>query len=151
MGGSLRVVQQVGFDAPLSELLLRELGCAGVCFAQTEESAAAVLEAYGTSALVVSNRLHALLFGWACGAVPLAVVDGGHDAKIAGVFRQVGLEDLLLPVSRIADLPEVAMSLVARRDEWRRRLQPLFAAERERLRLIFAAEAWRGAQAPGSP
>lgn len=144
-GLSLRVVQQVTFDEELSEILAQDLRCERVIFEQNEHSARAVLDAYAVSSIVVSNRLHGLLFGWARGAIPLAIVEEKYDEKIIGLFRQVGLQQLILPISRLAEVADVIVGLVGRQEYWRCRLHSVFSAQQERLRSVFENQALKGA------
>jgi polysaccharide pyruvyl transferase WcaK-like protein len=48
--------------------------------------------------IVVSNRLHCLLLGARCGAIPVALTIGRHS-KVVSLFRTVGWESLVLDVT----------------------------------------------------
>lgn len=52
-------------------------------------------EYYRSKAAVVSNRLHCLLMGAACGCLPIALVDPKHD-KVRALYETVGLGELLV-------------------------------------------------------
>jgi polysaccharide pyruvyl transferase WcaK-like protein len=53
-------------------------------------------EFYDRTLIVVSNRLHVLLFAISRGAVPLALTSGDLNAKVVGVMSDLGLEDNIL-------------------------------------------------------
>lgn len=142
-GWSIRVVQQVTLDEKLSESVMQRLGCSWASFAQTETSASAVLDAYADSAIVVSNRLHALLFGWACGAIPIAIVDPQHDSKIAGLFQQVGLQELILDCSHFGSLNERVQALTDCELEWQGRLRSVFLEQQAMLSRVFSQKTVR--------
>lgn len=67
---------------------------------------------YADCASVYSNRLHALLIGLSCGAVPYAVVDRSADAKIVGVFESIGMLGFVLDLGT-SHQPVVVTSEVA--------------------------------------
>lgn len=91
------MVTQVSRDRPFNARLARLLSprpCAQVN--NDVGGAAAVFDIYGRSRMVLSNRLHVLLFGAAAGALPIALVSSQANAKIVGVYQAAGLERLLL-------------------------------------------------------
>ena len=117
-------------------------------FAQSEDSARAVQRAYASSSVVISNRLHGLLFGWAGGAIPLAVVDDRHDLKITSLFWKLGLDELLLPAASMDELAGRVLRLLERRQEWTQRLTAVFSAEQRILRAVLASAPWTAAPQP---
>ena len=52
---------------------------------------------YASAEIVVSNRLHCLLMGACCGAVPVALTSREHT-KVNALFAAVGWESLILPI-----------------------------------------------------
>jgi polysaccharide pyruvyl transferase WcaK-like protein len=57
---------------------------------------------YGRADVVISNRLHVLIFALSRGAQVRALVDPSHDRKIIGIFKEASLEDSLI---NLADKP----------------------------------------------
>lgn len=57
------------------------------------------LSFYGATKVVISNRLHCLLFAAACGAVPVALVSSA-DSKICDLFETLGWQELLVSCKR---------------------------------------------------
>jgi len=57
-----------------------------------------IFEHYNKSLVVVSNRLHSLLFAAFCGCLPIALVSSGENKKIVGVFQAIGLDFLILNI-----------------------------------------------------
>lgn len=58
----------------------------------------ACFAAYDSASHVISNRLHALLIGLACGATPIPLVDDENNQKIVGLFSDLSpsLEVIML-------------------------------------------------------
>lgn len=78
---------------------------------------AELLAHYRRADLVVSNRLHVLLFSLSQGTPVLAVTDGAADTKIAGILGDIGLQDAVVDLGRprmpgtLVVPPEVADAL----------------------------------------
>lgn len=130
-GGRLEpvIVQQVRFDEEVSAKLSGALKGQIVRFEGTDASCREVFERYERCSVVVSNRLHSLLFAWSRGAIPIAIVALGEDSKISGLFAQYSLNDLVIDVRNMQTV--------------RSRLQEILAgaeACRAKLRLIFEQE-----------
>lgn len=53
---------------------------------------------YGQSQIVVTNRLHVLLLSYKYGALPIGLTDLKGHKKIHGIFKDNGLEDLLIDI-----------------------------------------------------
>ena len=53
-------------------------------------------EIYGKADLVLSNRLHVLLFAMRCLTLPVAVTFKKHHSKLTGMFTDMGIEPLIL-------------------------------------------------------
>lgn len=66
------------------------------------EGAQKLLSIYRQTALVVSDRLHALLFGLYSGATPLAVTD--QNSKVGAYFMTNGMVSLVSTASDLVDL-----------------------------------------------
>lgn len=62
-----------------------------------------VFECYSDSRVVLSNRLHVLLFAGAKGALPIPVVSSRENKKIIGIYEAMGLDYLVVDVDRGAD------------------------------------------------
>ncbi|MGH9158672.1 MAG: polysaccharide pyruvyl transferase family protein [Vicinamibacteraceae bacterium] len=60
---------------------------------------------YRRADLVVSNRLHGLLMGAYCGAVPVALTSREHT-KVNALFTTVGWKSLLLHIEDARELPD---------------------------------------------
>lgn len=54
---------------------------------------------YGEAAIVLSNRLHALLLGLQWGGIGVAVVDAPGQPKIHDQFRELGMVDLIVDIA----------------------------------------------------
>ena len=54
---------------------------------------------YGEAAIVLSNRLHALLLGLQWGSVGVAIVDPSAQPKIRDQFRELGMADLIVDIA----------------------------------------------------
>jgi hypothetical protein len=92
----LRFVHQVDEDREFNETLAARYHAAcGTTFLAAKVDSNGMAEAYADAAVVVSNRLHVGLVGAAFGALPLAVTSERH-AKIVGVFRHAGWDELLV-------------------------------------------------------
>lgn len=78
----------------------------GECFTETVLSISHMFDFYNTCDVVVSNRLHVLLFAASRGAIPVPVIDSDANNKIAGIFNDSGIGDL------IYDLNEDSRTLV---------------------------------------
>jgi polysaccharide pyruvyl transferase WcaK-like protein len=136
------LVDQVLHDGLLAQEMQAKLRCDLVSFRQTTESAASVFAAYESSVLVVSNRLHSLLFGWSRGTIPLALVCPQEDKKIIELFKSLGLEMLLWPAEKLDRLEERIDTLCAQADALRNRLCSMFLEQQALLTHVFEQELW---------
>jgi hypothetical protein len=136
------IVNQVSRDGPLAKAIQAELKCELVSFSQTPESVACVFTAYESSVMVISNRLHSLLFGWSRGAIPLALVCLQEDRKIIDLFKHLGLETLLWPADKQTGLAERISALCAQADTLRHRLCSIFREQQALLIYVFEQELW---------
>jgi polysaccharide pyruvyl transferase WcaK-like protein len=94
--GGCKVISQVRRDdgpmAALAETLRREHPAADVQFVRVD-SIAGCVDAYADVHTLLSNRLHALIVAGYAGATPVAVIDERLDAKVSGLFTELGLGD----------------------------------------------------------
>ncbi|MET1754014.1 polysaccharide pyruvyl transferase family protein [Novosphingobium sp. RD2P27] len=91
---SIRLVAQVRRDAAFMQQLARELSDtrrAPVAYLEPR-TISSTFEAYEGVGEVFSNRLHALLMAAHVGAAPVAYVEPKADAKIVGMFQDLGLD-----------------------------------------------------------
>lgn len=98
-------VTQVKRDDQLHQTLAAELGCEIVSWPADRTDRAqlrAVLRTYQQSAMVVSNRLHGVIFGMVAGAVPVGLATAG-DTKIARTLGVVGLAHHVLAEAPVPD------------------------------------------------
>ncbi len=56
--------------------------------------------AYNDVEFVLSNRMHVLLFAYKFGALPIVVTDATRHGKISAVFKESGLDDLVVDIMR---------------------------------------------------
>jgi polysaccharide pyruvyl transferase WcaK-like protein len=74
-------------------------------------------EVYGRAALVLSNRLHALLLGLQYGAVALALVRASSQPKITGQLADIGLGDHIIDTETSSPPPGIVRFTVDRHRE----------------------------------
>lgn len=90
-----RLVAQVERDIPfikeLGEILASNPN-RRVTVLTTFDSVDSSMDAYRGCQYVLSNRLHALLFGMISGCHPVPVVDPNVNAKVIGLFSSIGIE-----------------------------------------------------------
>ena len=93
---------QVDEDAELADALGAKYGLARC----VQRLTLATYESfYKTCSIVVSNRLHCLLLGAYCGAIPIAMTTSTHT-KLASLFETVGWRSLLVCMDREERLAE---------------------------------------------
>ncbi len=134
------VVQQVHFDEEVSTKLSGDWNAPVVRFEGTEVSCRAVFERYEHCELVLSNRLHSLLFAWSRGAIPVAVIEARDDSKINGLFAQYSLQDLVIDVKNTTSIRSRLQAILAAADTYRRQLRQIFEQEGIALRKIVRNE-----------
>jgi hypothetical protein len=110
------VVSQVTFDQERHDQLASLLGVSHVgTETRTSLRIASVTNAYRGSALVLSNRLHALVMGLTHGAVPW-LLDTGREQKVESAMQELGMA---LSASPSDDLSELeSADLGAERERW---------------------------------
>lgn len=100
----LRVVfsAQVERDETLCHWLAAEMGAerrSAVVSASVGEPA--LFDLYRSAAVVLSNRLHVLLFALSCGTAIWALVNEVRNKKIIGLFQDVGLGNRLVDINAL--------------------------------------------------
>lgn len=134
------VIQQVMFDQQVSEKLQSEIHADLVQFSGTLGSAEDIFERYRLCHVVVSNRLHSLLFAWMQGAIPIAVVDRTADQKLCSLFEQYELLELIIDIRQTEHL-HAALEMIFRDSESiRKKLRGIAEREQALLRSIIARE-----------
>lgn len=132
------VVEQVTFDRELAQSLATLLSSPVVRFEQTEESVRGIFTNYAQSRLVVSNRLHSLLFGWTAGAIPIPLIENSPHSKIVELFKHLNLTDLLHFSDDLKQLPAHIAQVLADESEWRKKLRKIFQDQRAILQEALA-------------
>jgi hypothetical protein len=143
--------------------LPRDLRSAAIAFHQVEEDTAFADELAQTNGLaihparltlqtwtpfyqelrmVLSNRLHCLLLGACCGALPIAVTAAGH-VKLVSLFESLGWADLVVPTDDASQVAARIQAIVARAPFYGTLVADTLAAQRtigrETLARVFGA------------
>lgn len=134
------VVQQVQFDEDVSTILSAGLNAPVVRFEGTQASCEAIFARYEDCELVVSNRLHSLLFAWSRGAIPVAVTEAGEDSKIHRLFSQYSLQGLVIDVNSTPSIGTRLHQILETADTYRGQLREIFEQEGNTLREILRSE-----------
>ncbi len=124
------VVEQVTFDHDLAQTLASQLKSSTVRFEQNEGSVRGVFANYASSRVVISNRLHSLLFGWTAGAIPIPLIDPSPHGKIQELFKHLNLSELLHFSSDLQQLPEHLNQVLRDESGLRKRLRRVFEDQR---------------------
>ena len=124
------VVEQVTFDRELAHELSTHLKCSVVRFEQTEESVRGIFANYAQSRVVVSNRLHSLLFGWTAGAIPIPLVENSPHSKIVELFKHLNLAELLHFSDDLKQFPDHLSHVLRDESELRRKIRKIFQDQR---------------------
>ncbi|MFQ8432853.1 polysaccharide pyruvyl transferase family protein [Amaricoccus sp. W119] len=123
------IAWQSGQDASFCRALAR---AAGLPVATPSERTVGRLPAmeklYRESAIVLSNRLHALLIAAANGALPVALLEP-EETRVRGIFEDAGWADLVTDARAVPDLERLAGHRFAREGAG-----PAFADAAERIR-----------------
>ncbi|MCC6510797.1 MAG: polysaccharide pyruvyl transferase family protein [Pirellulaceae bacterium] len=124
------VVAQVTYDQALAYELASSLNCDVVRFEQTEASVRGIFTNYSESRLVVSNRLHSLLFGWVAGAIPIPLIENHPHGKIVELFKHLGLSELIHFADDLTGLPAHIGKVVLEEPRRRKQLKKIFQDQR---------------------
>jgi len=90
------LVSQVYRDDDFNASVARELQCTNtVFFDGSVSSNEALFDAYEKTSVMISNRLHVLLFCASRGALPIPYISLTANAKVANLFISIGLEELI--------------------------------------------------------
>ncbi|MEM8722323.1 MAG: polysaccharide pyruvyl transferase family protein [Cyanobacteria bacterium P01_G01_bin.39] len=83
-----------------------------VVFIERQIDSKCMWDLYSRASMVFSNRLHVLMFAMACGSLPVAIINEVNQHKIAGIFLDAGLKELILDIGKsssgIEDLIKIA-------------------------------------------
>ncbi|MCU1513645.1 MAG: hypothetical protein JWO10_735 [Microbacteriaceae bacterium] len=91
-GWSIEVFAQVSYDIERSAALASDLGGTMVAWLEDQvQQEHRVRELYLRSALVLSDRMHVLVYSTVCGAIPVELV-ASPTKKISGSFHAAGLD-----------------------------------------------------------
>lgn len=132
----LLVTSQVIFDESVNDSLVERLSETCVCRSVVCRSEKSALNIYGGSAWVLSNRLHVLLFALSQGVLAFALVSHEHDIKIIGIFRDMQLPELIIPLD-CEDINERIKNACAMRSELLKKINKCFNANRELIGLTL--------------
>ena len=124
------VVEQVTFDRELAQNLSNLLSCPVVRFEQSEQSVRGIFANYAESRVVVSNRLHSLLFGWTAGAIPIPLVENSPHSKIVELFKHLNLTELLHFSDDLKQLPGHIGQVLSDETERRKKIRKIFQDQR---------------------
>ena len=129
---------QVVSDDAFAARVDGDRGTPRVSFNRDSASAAALLDTYSVSSVVLTNRLHTLLFALARGTLAVALTDTASHNKLTGLLKDIGLGDLVIDLH--GQTPE---GLEARLDELRanrpailEQAREVFAERREALNAL---------------
>lgn len=92
---------------------------------------------YSHASLVFSNRLHVLIFAMTCGAVPIAVIDTEKHSKIAGIFSDAGLMDLVVDIRNNQFNPESLLEIISDTDQVKEKVKILLNRNKSSSRVIL--------------
>ena len=95
-GFSILVTFQVALDEPIAQRIYQRYRSNSAVKYHPKQIDEDTLALYSNAAFIVSNRLHAMIFGAKRGAVPVPLVNTDDHLKIVGIFKDLGLEYLML-------------------------------------------------------
>ena len=127
-----KFICQVQRDSQFLEELTNGITGRKASFINASEDIDQCMEAYDDCTHVVSNRLHALLFGTLRGCVPIALVDIDHNQKIIGIFNELNAESNLVMQDTNDPIEKVQSKLTEFKT-----ILPDSAREKRRLDAIF--------------
>lgn len=132
---NLLFVSQVKRDDQYLMGLRDRLKSAGdiICYEESCDSKNKIFLTYEDVDVVLSNRLHVLLFAASRGAIPVAVVEKEKHKKIVGIFRHIGLEELIFDISGNLLLDAKLDEVKERAKYYRSKVASAFSEQRELL------------------
>jgi polysaccharide pyruvyl transferase WcaK-like protein len=80
---------------------------------------------YSHASLVFSNRLHVLIFAMTHGAIPIAVIDTEKHSKVAGIFSDAGLMNLVVDIQDTQFNVEALLEIIADTDRVKEKIKLL--------------------------
>jgi len=86
-------------------------------------------EFYSQCRVVISNRLHCLLVGASCGALPIALTTSSHT-KLVSLFRTVGLEDLIVDYRDLSQSTKVFKNIGSKIDVLTQKVRSVFSDQK---------------------
>jgi polysaccharide pyruvyl transferase WcaK-like protein len=121
-------VSQVKRDDLYMKMLMDKLAPSAemVTYSESIVSQKEVFCSYNKAALILSNRLHVLLFAASRGAIPVPMVEREKHLKIVGLFHTVGLDDLVFDISGDTSLNQHLININGRAKEIRLRASLVF-------------------------
>lgn len=130
---ALTLVCQVERDrATCRELAQRIQAGREVTYLDVEQGESDLLDAYANAAVVLSNRLHVLLFAARQGAPIRAFVHPDRNQKIIGLFQDSGIGERLVNITQINEIKDIPYPDTP--------LDPIiFDTHREKIEAQFAA------------
>jgi len=124
------LVSQVYRDDEFNRRLAERLNGEFIAFEGCATSKARLFESYQGSRLVLSNRLHVLLFGASRGALPVPVVDRVSNAKVVNVLGTLGFQALVHDVADPVSFSDYLTRIASEERDVLARLQTVFAQAR---------------------
>jgi polysaccharide pyruvyl transferase WcaK-like protein len=85
-----------------------------ICYQENKQSQMDILRSYDGVELVLSNRLHVLLFAASRGAIPIPLLDGAKHSKIVGIFQDENLADLIFNIKGVKSLDDHLSEVMSR-------------------------------------
>lgn len=105
-GFDLTPVVQVSLDNQFMKKISDELSICSSFKQYPNNDEEEIFEIYKNSRIVVSNRLHVLIFAMSMGAIPIPIIDPAKNKKVAGVFTQIGLTELIFELNSISSFED---------------------------------------------
>lgn len=94
---------------------------------------------YGQSQIVLSNRLHVLLLSYKYGALPIGLTDLTGHKKIQGIFRDNGLDSLLIDIHQVdTSMVDSFQAITEQRNEYLEIIKTAEQKNRATLQQIFS-------------
>ncbi len=129
-----QLTAQVTFDRQLTAALAKRLSTDVIEFDHSAASERHIFQCYERCRLVISNRLHSLIFSWSAGAIPVPIVDRSVDQKIVDLFNYLGLGALIFDCEDLDQLEAHVTRLLEHEQDWKWRLKKVFSGQQTELR-----------------
>ncbi|TCU06827.1 polysaccharide pyruvyl transferase family protein [Rhizobium sullae] len=105
---SLHFVAQVGADADFMRELAACYGGPSGCMLTEEQNLGRLAELYSSTDIIISNRLHSLLFASANGAIPFGLLVPEKNKKIVALLRDLNLTRHWTSLDTGEDVPDLS-------------------------------------------